>query len=381
MVYKPSDIKHLEVLANLDAQEAKQSEPINLVLFDTIPYEQTLDEQILSLCSKLTSSGFARQADSLEHKFLAYKKADAHLYRAIDEDGEDLIDAAHPDGEVEIVDASGDLGKVETLVTEHRKIVDMVQREPSGKLGKYIDRVNKVINKKAVFPFIPVNIWNNTKDSELNQSLQINGEQFISRLNGIKDNEILSSQSTKIDNLINELTVLLNKNTEYKEMKIRGLENKKDYGFIIEFKKLCEEIKIDTSRILETINEAISQDEEGYLNKFYRKVVFKSNLVAAKQSLNGFVKALKDVIGELNRFERTDVSNEKSSKDLAVSRLKLLFVSVGQNSKISDSKKQQAKNWIKSQIAEISISEDSKLSELVNEIDDFERQLKVLEGK
>lgn len=97
--------------------------------------ELSVDEKILALCSKLRGDGFNKQADNLENKFVNYKSATTHLYRAIDEDGEDLIDAAHPDGEVDVENATGDLGTVETILTEKNKLTDIVNKLPTGKLS------------------------------------------------------------------------------------------------------------------------------------------------------------------------------------------------------------------------------------------------------
>lgn len=96
----------------------------------------SLDETILKLCQKLHTEGFGKYADELEKKFLQYKAAETHLYRAHDEDGEDLVERAHPDGDVNMGD--GEHGDVETIVSQHKKIVDVIQKDPKGKLAEYI---------------------------------------------------------------------------------------------------------------------------------------------------------------------------------------------------------------------------------------------------
>lgn len=135
MTFTLKDIKHLDVMANLTNATPVPTQEINikaLLATDTVR-EVTVDEKIMSLCSKLRQEGFNKQADGLEEKFLTYKSATTHLYRVHDEDGEDLVDAAHPDGENAICDAGGDLGTVETIVTEHKKLVDIITKEPKGK--------------------------------------------------------------------------------------------------------------------------------------------------------------------------------------------------------------------------------------------------------
>ena len=107
----------------------------DVVVMDRISF----DENILKLCSGLRAKGFDKHADGIERKFLAYKTAaNTHLYRAHDEDGEDLINAAHPDGDPNMGD--GEHGDVETILSKHKKIVDVIQKEPTGKLGFYVEQ-------------------------------------------------------------------------------------------------------------------------------------------------------------------------------------------------------------------------------------------------
>jgi hypothetical protein len=140
MTYTVSDTKHLNVMASL--KERKPEEPQAKELFDSIILSSetsSLSASILKLCSKLRTEGFSRYADELEEKFLQYKAAKVHLYRAHDEDGEDLVERAHPDGDVKIVDeVSDNNGDVETIVSRHKKIVDIMGKEPTGKLGSYV---------------------------------------------------------------------------------------------------------------------------------------------------------------------------------------------------------------------------------------------------
>lgn len=101
--------------------------------------ELSFDENILKLCEGLRAKGFDKHAEELENKFVSYKAAaNTHLYRVHDEDGEDQVHAAHPDGDAPTND--GDLGDVETIVSKHKKIVDVIQKEPTGKLGAYVEQ-------------------------------------------------------------------------------------------------------------------------------------------------------------------------------------------------------------------------------------------------
>lgn len=126
------EIQHLSVMQELEANPA--IEPI----IDLTPLSHTasLDENILALSAQLRTSGLTKYADNLESKFATFKQADIHLYRVHDEDGSDLVEFAHPDGDHNVED--GDLGDVETVVSKHNKIKDIVEKSPTGKLASYV---------------------------------------------------------------------------------------------------------------------------------------------------------------------------------------------------------------------------------------------------
>ena len=145
MTYNLKDLKHLEVMADIANATPAPPREINIkaLLATDEVREIGVDEKILSLCAKLRQEGFNKQADGLEAKFLTYKSATTHLYRTHDEDGEDLIHAAHPDGDNAICDAENGLGDVETIISEHKKIIDLVTKDPKGKLASQVNKLEK----------------------------------------------------------------------------------------------------------------------------------------------------------------------------------------------------------------------------------------------
>lgn len=129
---KATDIKHFELMESLADKSC------NIVHKTELPKKASFDENVLKLCSGLKEKGFHKQADDLEERFVLYKAAkNTHLYRAHDEDGEDLINAAHPDGDPNMGD--GEHGDVETILSRHKKMVDIVNKAPTGKLGQYVN--------------------------------------------------------------------------------------------------------------------------------------------------------------------------------------------------------------------------------------------------
>jgi hypothetical protein len=106
-----------------------------------------LMENVLTLCAGLRTLGLEKAANELEGKFVDYKRA-AHLYDAHGETGEDVIDMAHPDGSHKISDIEGD-AVVETILDQHLKMVNVVNKKPTGKLATSLDILKAVKNVVA----------------------------------------------------------------------------------------------------------------------------------------------------------------------------------------------------------------------------------------
>lgn len=93
----------------------------------------TFAESLLILCSELRSSGFTSYASEIEQRFLLLKQAEAHLYNTHDETGDDLVEFAHPGGGNKDLDKGWDeLGEVETILEKHKKMLEVVNKEPAG---------------------------------------------------------------------------------------------------------------------------------------------------------------------------------------------------------------------------------------------------------
>lgn len=102
-----------------------------------------LSIDILKLCSGLRHNGFDKYADEIEAKFVNYKLAATSLYDSTGETGEDLIDFAHPKGSHKMEDVAGD-ATFHTIVDKHLKMLNVVNKEPKGKLAANKDILNAV---------------------------------------------------------------------------------------------------------------------------------------------------------------------------------------------------------------------------------------------
>lgn len=103
----------------------------------------SLTQNVIKLCSGLRSQGMDKFADELENKFVVYKQAAGGIYDVSGEKGEDLVDAAHPDGGHKLEGVPGD-SLVETILEKHLKMVEVVDKKPHGKLTTASDILGAV---------------------------------------------------------------------------------------------------------------------------------------------------------------------------------------------------------------------------------------------
>lgn len=111
---------------------------------DLTPSDNLL-ENLLKLSAGLRESGFSKYADELEDRAFAYKQAQT-LYETSKEKGEDLVDAAHPNGSHKLEDVDGDeLATVETIIDQQLKDLEMIEKKPTGKLASSKDILKAVM--------------------------------------------------------------------------------------------------------------------------------------------------------------------------------------------------------------------------------------------
>lgn len=116
-------------------------------------YQSTdnLMENIMKLCRGLRATGFDKYAEELESKFIQYKRAES-VYDVLGETGEDLIDAAHPDGSHKLEGVDSDEAVIETIIDQRKKILEKIEKMPKGKLStsaEVIDAVKMVFSQES----------------------------------------------------------------------------------------------------------------------------------------------------------------------------------------------------------------------------------------
>src|SRR5258708_5643973 len=112
-------------------------------VLDLQPSDNLL-ENLLKLCQGLRTSGFEKQAEELESKFVIYKQAQTNLYNVGGEEGEDLVHAAHPKGSHKLENVDSTEATFEDILDQHMKGVEVATKAPHGKLASSEDIVNAV---------------------------------------------------------------------------------------------------------------------------------------------------------------------------------------------------------------------------------------------
>ncbi|MCK9567746.1 hypothetical protein M0R72_02200 [Candidatus Pacearchaeota archaeon] len=125
--FKPTDTE----LVKLAAQEVELTQQINQSI-DTSPSDDLIQD-VARLAYAMRRKGFVTQAEDLEQKLVIYKTAENALYDVTAETNADLIGFAHRDGDVNLIEGSGDLGAFETMQSMADKILAVTRKQPTGK--------------------------------------------------------------------------------------------------------------------------------------------------------------------------------------------------------------------------------------------------------
>jgi hypothetical protein len=107
-----------------------------------------LFESLVILADSLRKKGFKEEAKRLDERICNYKTAEIHLYNTFEETGDDLLGSAHPDGDLALCPAKDHLGDIETEPSKHKKIVDVVNKVPTGKFASA--KVEEIVKQTAM---------------------------------------------------------------------------------------------------------------------------------------------------------------------------------------------------------------------------------------
>lgn len=170
MSYKHTKFTESETMRSLEKLAREKGwvkpEPITKQASSELDLTPSLNltENIIKLCNGLKKAGFDKYAVELEDKLMAYKKA-ASLYEVSDEKGEDLVDAAHPKGSHKLEGVDSDEATVETILDQHLKLMEVINKKPHGKLASSRDVLNAVkIALGQTMPEVPADIYGMSED-------------------------------------------------------------------------------------------------------------------------------------------------------------------------------------------------------------------------
>jgi hypothetical protein len=109
-----------------------------------------IDLDIARLATAMRRKGFLAQADSLEEKFALYKQAESSLYNVTPDSNQDIVDFAHKDGDVQIIEGAGEYGKVETIKSMSDKIKAMISKEPTGRYPNKTAKFARMVREAQI---------------------------------------------------------------------------------------------------------------------------------------------------------------------------------------------------------------------------------------
>lgn len=94
--------------------------------------------KILNLSNKLRNKGFNKYADELEYNLLILKSSETAVKSFMKQAQDKLLLEAHPEGSVNLFDGNKDLSEIEDLLDQKKKILNVVKKDPTGKLASLV---------------------------------------------------------------------------------------------------------------------------------------------------------------------------------------------------------------------------------------------------
>lgn len=103
--------------------------------------------ELISLANSLDEAGEQLAANAIDEQIKMYKSAMDKLYDVTGETGEKFINDAHPDKSPVIIPAKDDGAKVENIIEQQKKDLDVALKNPTGKYAALITKLIATANK------------------------------------------------------------------------------------------------------------------------------------------------------------------------------------------------------------------------------------------
>lgn len=256
--------------------------------FDLTP-SKNLDENILKFCAALRKEGYEKLALEVEQNFVLYKQAESEYSKILNE--------AHPDGSHDLEGVLGD-NEIEDLLAQHSKILNVVNKKPTGKTASSKDLINATkialsINKSAAI--LPA-LWLWHKMKPLEQSIDINGNDVLEKL-AILDSKYANDpvMSGSIKNAISKVNVLIQSFQNFNASET----NSRDVKIINALESSCNMTKSALAAISTILTKQIKREERSVSEKI-TSYIYDSDVVKAQKSIISLLSTINQISVEIN---------------------------------------------------------------------------------
>jgi hypothetical protein len=265
---------------------------------------------ILKLCSGLRDLGLEDNANELESKFLNYKQAQS-IYETSKETGDDVIDMAHPDGSHRVSDVEGD-AVVETILDRHIKMINVVNKKPTGKLAS-------LSNNSAILNAVKMVVAQSATVPQLIASLQINAKGVLEAYNSVSS--VTRTGTDLPEELVKEANSVNANNLNFDTLssiydKVQGIRSVLKPGVLNSINNLLN------VGITESIWIQIEGKLNGVQSAVYKLQEYLKNPVKEDVKVdNDFIKRVNSDLKKLKLWLTIvsgDASNSQESKDAAL---------------------------------------------------------------
>jgi len=235
-------------------------------------------DELVSLANDLDEMGEEKAAFAVDKQLKIYKSAVDKLYDITGETGDDLVNQAHPGGGPTLFKAEEEGGKVETIIEEHKKVLDKANKAPTGKYAEVISKLvataNMLEEKKEFeaaanidktiaelwkqFPFVDRSLASEAASSEDNKASLV------------KKADKFSSQKKIWDDIINNYYNPIKE--EASGFLFQKYTDTKNYFIVEEMLKRLNNAEIQKNRVVDSWNFSNAGQISSLVNNFAKSL-------------------------------------------------------------------------------------------------------------
>lgn len=252
---------------------------------------------LVRLSEGLRQNGFVETAENLESKILAYKQASSEYISE--------LSSAHPDGDVVMGEASEGLGDVETLESTHDKILQVINKQPTGKQAN--QKITSILRASEEV----LGLKKKAQEGEGESVEDLFSGRASSKIALIAEiNEIIATQFTKISSLLKTDIDISKWVFRYQDL----------YAGSPEFRALyASYIGTDVA----TIDKFFQQDEymygKNYVGDKFSKILSTLQGLAESYNINGLISYANTFGGDLGNKYFTGSQPNENKRQYATS--------------------------------------------------------------